>query len=361
MPPTSSQPPLGVRSGIDGSAVEKGADPHGSFILLGIMLSMKRNFWQELPKPIFIQAPMEDVTDTVFRQMIAKLGKPDVYFTEFTNVDGMFSERRELVMQRLKYSEIERPLVAQIWGSKPEHFYNAAKYIADQGFDGIDLNMGCPQKDVIKKGLCAALIDNHDLAGKIIRATQDGAGGLPVSVKTRIGINSICTEDWIGFLLGFDLQALIIHGRTVKEMSEVPAHWDEIGKAVMLRARSKKATVFIGNGDVKSRADGLVKIQEYGVDGVMIGRGMLENPWVFSTNEAYRDVGSISPNEKLETYAEHVRLHNEVWGSTKHFDRLKKYMKMYVRDFAGSAELRVEIAACRKAEELLALLAKARS
>lgn len=322
---------------------------------------MKRNFWQELPKPFFVQAPMEDVTDTVFRQMISKIGKPDVYFTEFTNVDGMFSYGRELVMQRLKFSEVERPLVAQIWGSKPEHFYDAAKYISEQGFDGIDLNMGCPQKDVVKKGLCAALIENRDLAAQIIMATQKGANGLPVSVKTRIGINTICTEDWLGFLLEFDLQALIVHGRTVKEMSDVPAHWDEIAKAVKLRARSKKDTVLIGNGDVKSRQDGLEKIAKYGVDGVMIGRGMLENPWVFSLEKTYEETGSISPNERLTTYAEHVRLHNEVWGSTKHFDRLKKYMKMYVRDFAGSAELRVEIATSRNADELLAVLDKARS
>ncbi|KXK11603.1 MAG: putative tRNA-dihydrouridine synthase [Microgenomates bacterium OLB23] len=311
------------------------------------------NFWKELRKPLFVQAPMEDVTDTVFRQMLLKTGRPDVFFTEFTNVDGMFSAGRELVMQRLQFGKEETPIVAQIWGSKPENFYNAAKYIKEQGFDGVDLNMGCPQKDVIKKGLCAALIENRDLAAKIIKATQDGADGLPVSVKTRIGIKEISTEDWIGFLLGFDLAALIIHGRTVKEMSAVPAHWDEIGKAVELRARSFKDTVLIGNGDVMSREDGIEKIKTHGVDGVMIGRGILENPWVFNVEEKVR-----AKEERVATYAEHVRLHSETWGATKHFDRLKKYMKMYIRGFAGSSELRAQIVECSDTETLLSLLEK---
>lgn len=320
-----------------------------------IDIMSKKNFWKELPKPIFVQAPMEDVTDTVFRQMLLKSGCPDVFFTEFTNVDGMFSEGRDLVMQRLKFSKGETPIVAQIWGSKPENFYNATKYIKEQGFDGVDLNMGCPQKDVIKKGLCAALIENRDLAAKIIRATQDGAGDLPVSVKTRIGIKEICTEDWLGFLMGFDLAALIIHGRTVKEMSAVPAHWDEIGKAVKIKTVSSSGSrpIIIGNGDVKSREDGMEKIEKYGVDGVMIGRGILENPWVFNMEAKERSMA-----ERINMYAEHVLLHQETWGNTKHFDRLKKYMKMYIRDFAGSSELRAEIVECRDAESLLDLLKK---
>ncbi len=320
------------------------------------MTAKKGNFWRELTKPLFVQAPMEDVTDTVCRQMITKCGKPDVFFTEFTNVDGMFSEGRELVTQRLKYTEIERPLVAQIWGANPDNFYKAAQYIKELGFDGIDLNMGCPIKDVVKKGLCAGLMNNRNLATDIIEAVKDGAGGLPVSVKTRIGINSIITEDWIGFLLDHNLSALTIHGRTVKEMSSVPAHWDEIAKAVELRARSKKDTVLIGNGDVKSRQDGLEKIAASGIDGVMLGRGILENPWVFNTEEKYKNPANVSSEERLKTYAQHVKLHQETWGNTKHFDRLKKYMKMYIRDFAGSGELRIEIAKSRNAEELLALL-----
>ena len=322
------------------------------------MKSSTQNFWKNLSKPIFVQAPMEDVTDTVFRQMIARYGRPDVFFTEFTNVDGMFSEGAEIVRQRLKYSEIERPLVAQIWGSKPDNFYKAATYIKELGFDGIDLNMGCPQKDVLKKGLCAGLIDNHDLAEHIIEATRDGAGGLPISVKTRIGLKDIRTEEWLGFLLGFNLAALTIHGRTAREMSDVPAHWDEIAKAVALRAELKKDTVLIGNGDVKSRQDGLEKIELFGVDGVMIGRGLLENPWVFSEDNAHQDVELISREERLDTYADHVRLHAETWGATKHFERLKKYMKMYVRGFNGSSEIRTEIVACRNTDELISLLNK---
>lgn len=313
------------------------------------------NFWKDLQKPFFVQAPMEDVTDTVFRQMLARCGRPDVFFTEFTNVDGMFSDGRELVEQRLRYTEVERPLVAQVWGDKPEHFFKAAQHITELGFDGIDINMGCPQKDVVRKGLCAALIENHSHAQEIIEAVKEGSK-LPVSVKTRIGINKICTEDWIGFLLGFDLAALTIHGRTVKEMSVVPAHWDEIAKATALRNNLKKDTLIIGNGDVKSRADGLARIQEFSVDGVMIGRGILENPWVFSTDLHYSNIEAISVEERLEAYADHVRLHQETWGDTKHFDRLKKYMKMYIRDFAGSAEIRAEVVDCYTAVELLNLL-----
>ncbi len=318
----------------------------------------KGNFWRELSTPLFVQAPMEDVTDTVCRQMIARCGRPDVFFTEFTNVDGMFSEGKEIVTQRLKFTEIERPLVAQVWGANPDNFYKAAQYIKELGFDGIDINMGCPQKDVIKKGLCAALMNNRNLATDIIEAVKDGAGGLPVSVKTRIGMNTIITEDWLGFLLEHNLDALIIHGRTVKEMSQVPAHWDEIAKAVSLRARSKKDTVLIGNGDVKSRKDGLEKIKESGIDGVMIGRGILENPWVFNTDEKYKNPEKVSSSERLTTYAEHVRLHQETWGNTKHFDRLKKYMKMYIRDFPGSSEIRAEVAETRNAEELVLVLDK---
>lgn len=299
---------------------------------------------------------MEDVTDTVFRQIIARVGKPDIFFTEFTNVDGMFSEGREKVLHRLKFSKIERPIIAQIWGSQPENYYRAARYIKEKGFDGIDINMGCPQKDIIKKGLCAALIEHHELAARIIGATKDGAGGLPVSVKTRIGIKKISTEVWISFLLTQGLDALIIHGRTVKEMSDVPAHWDEIGKAVELRTeyQSKfgfdKVPVLIGNGDVKNRADGLKKIQEYGVDGVMIGRGIFENPRVFASTQLTQQLSS------LRLYLAHVQLHHSTWGDTKHFDRLKKYAKMYVKNFSGSSELRATLVASKSIQELSMIL-----
>lgn len=322
------------------------------------------NFWSKLPKPFFIQAPMEDVTDTVFRQMLAKTARPDVFFTEFTNVDGMLSEGKQHVIHRLRFSESERPIVAQLWGGEPENYYQAAKYVREQGFDGIDINMGCPQKDVIKKGLCAALIENHSKAREIIEATIAGAQEaygdyprLPVSVKTRIGIKKPCTEEWVSFLLTFDIAALIIHGRTVKEMSLVPAHWEEIGKAVEIRNKLEKSTLIVGNGDITSKPHGVDMATQYGVDGVMIGRGILHDPWVFSDNSLRSaQADNVEPIytavERISTYLNHIQLHEETWGSYKHFERLKKYMKMYVRGFTGSSELRMNIAAAKNIHEL---------
>lgn len=197
------------------------------------------NFWQRIPKPFYVLAPMEDVTDTVFRGVIAHCNPPDVYFTEFVNVGGFAFEQKnpelgQIVSHRLAKMN-EKPLVAQIWGITPEDYFQSAKKIVELGFDGIDINMGCPVKNVIKQGACSALIKNPNLASEIIKATQIGSQNLiPISVKTRIGFDVIETENWVSFLLGQNIQALTIHGRTVKEESKVPCHWDEIGKAVSL-------------------------------------------------------------------------------------------------------------------------------
>src|SRR5436190_3288770 len=205
------------------------------------------NIWQSLKKPIYILAPMEDVTDTVFRRIVMQTGKPDLFFTEFTNVEGMFSKGDKKVNQRLQFTQKEKPIIAQIWGLKPENYFKAGKLLAEMGFDGIDINMGCPEKNIIKKGACSGLIHNPSLAKEIIHATKEAAGNLPVSVKTRIGFKEIQTEKWIGFLLEQNLAALTIHGRTAAEMSAVPAHWDEIGKAVERRSEKKLPTLIIGN------------------------------------------------------------------------------------------------------------------
>jgi len=209
-----------------------------------------QSFWNTLEKPILIQAPMDDVTDTVFRQIIARCGKPDVFFTEFTNVEGMCSRGKDKVGKRIVFTPVERPIVAQIWGLDPLKFTETAKLIKRMGFDGIDINMGCPEKSVVKRGSCGAIIDNPKLAKEIILAVRKGAVGLPISVKTRIGVKNIQTEKWIKFLLEMDLDAITIHGRTVAEMSDVPNHWDEIGKAVRLRDSMKSKTLIIGNGDI---------------------------------------------------------------------------------------------------------------
>ena len=218
------------------------------------------NFWQTIPKPFYILAPMEDVTDTVFRQVITHCGEPDVYFTEFVNVGGLAFEQKnpqlgQIVSHRLAKNH-EKPLVAQIWGVTPEDYFESAKKIVELGFDGIDINMGCPVKNVIKQGACSALIKNPNLAAEIIQATKEGSQNqIPISVKTRIGFDKIDTQNWAGFLLGQNIQALTIHGRTVKEESKVPCHWDEIGKVVDLNNGIERQKLEI-KSETKSKKEG---------------------------------------------------------------------------------------------------------
>lgn len=315
--------------------------------------------WDTLEKPIFILAPMEDVTDMVFRQILLQTGRPALFFTEFTNVDGMFSKGSEHVTKRLKFLPIEKPLIAQIWGMKPENFYKAAKQLGEMGFDGIDLNMGCPQHDVTSHGACSALIKNHTLATEIIRATQEGArstvsgqADLPVSVKTRIGFSTIQTEEWIGFLLTHNLPALTVHGRTVKEMSKVPAHWDEIGKSAQLRNDLAPETLIIGNGDVMSIPEAEEKAKQYNLDGIMIGRGIFHNAWLFDPTV---DPSTKTLKERIQILYNHVKLYNNTWGTTKHYPPLKKYFKIYLSGFDGASEVRTKFMETNTPEEGLQL------
>lgn len=315
-----------------------------------------KNIWQKLKKPIFILAPMDDVTDTVFRQIIDDLAPPDLYYTEFTSVDGMASEKgREPVTRRLQFTKKERPLIAQIWGNDPDLFYKAAQTIKEMGFDGIDINMGCPVKDVVRRGMCSGLINTPELAAKVIQATKEGSGGLPVSVKTRIGMKVIQTEDWLSHLLKQDIAALIVHGRTVKEMSNVPAHWDEIGKAVELRNKLAPKTLIIGNGDITSYEDGLQKVKEYNLDGIMIGRGIFKNLWIFDKKGK---IPNLTIEQKLTQLLKHTRLFVKTWGDKKSFAILKKYFKIYISDFEGAAELRAQFMETSSLEEVEHLVNK---
>ncbi|MBI5044344.1 MAG: tRNA-dihydrouridine synthase [Candidatus Levybacteria bacterium] len=299
-----------------------------------------QNIWQLLPRPFFVLAPMEDVTDTVFRQIVVSCGKPDLFLTEFTNVDGLFSAGRDMVIKRFDFSKKELPLVAQIWGIYPENYFKAAKLIVSMGFSGIDINMGCPERKVVKMGACSALMNNKSLAKEIIQATKAGAGNLPLSIKTRIGLAEIQTENWIGFLLEQDLDAITIHGRTVKEMSEVPAHWDEIGKAVSLRNSMQKKTLIVGNGDILSRKEASEKVETTSVDGVMIGRGIFHDPWLFNTKH-FGDL--VSKEEKITKLIEHISLFTSYWGDKKRHAILKKFYKCYINGFSGASELRSEL------------------
>jgi nifR3 family TIM-barrel protein len=306
------------------------------------------NFWQTLEKPIFILAPMEDVTDTVLRQVIARCGKPAVFFTEFTNVEGMFSKGAKFVNQRLQYTEAERPLVAQIWGTQPENFFKAAQKLIEMGFDGIDLNMGCPASGVMQKGACSGLINNRPLAKEIIDATQAGAAGIiPVSIKTRLGFRSIDFE-WINFILEQKPSVLTVHARTVAEMSKVPAHWDKLKIVTDMRNAMHSTTLIIGNGDVKSLDDARQKVAEAGADGAMIGRGIFDNPYLFAGNITLSDK---TPEEKMHLLLHHLQLWQDTWGEVKHFPTLRKFFKVYSNGFPGAQELRMRLMEVQNPEE----------
>lgn len=312
-------------------------------------------FWDTLARPFSVLAPMEDVTDTVFRQLVARWAAPDVFYTEFVNVDGMCSPGREAVIHRLRHTNSERPLVAQIWGLKPENFEQAAKEIRDLGFDGIDLNMGCPVKKVIKTGACAALIDNPSLASEMILAAKQGAGEMPVSVKTRIGYKRKTTLEWTGFLLEHNPAALIVHGRIARNTSGAPAEWAEIGKVVALRDQMESETCIIGNGDVTSPRQIFELSEEYGVDGVMVGRGVLHDPFIFRKpgSAGFKDLGISG---KIALMKEHVILHRETWGEVKNFNIMKKFAKTYATGFDGAAALRTRLMETHSYDDLLDIL-----
>ena len=313
---------------------------------------MSKNFWKQLERPFFILAPMADVTDWAFRQIVLSCGKPDVFYTEFVSADGLCSEKgRPKLMPHLKFSENERPIVAQFFGANPKNFYKAAQLAKELGFDGIDINMGCPAGKIVKHDSGAGLILNPELAKEIIRETKRGAGNLPVSVKTRIGYNKIITEEWISHIIEEEPTAIILHGRTMKEMSKIPAHWDEIGKAAEL---CRKAGIpIIGNGDVMSYQDGVKKSEQYDLDGIMVGRGIFLNPWFFNPSI---DPSSQTPEERIALLHRHVKLFAELWGDGKNFDVLKKFFKIYISGFDGSKDLRIKLMRAHTQSELQELL-----
>lgn len=308
------------------------------------------NFWEKLPKPFFILAPMEGVTDTVFRQIVALEARPDLFFTEFVPVDALLSKGKEEILRSLQFSEVERPIVAQIWGTDPDHFYKVAQMLVKLKFDGIDINMGCPVKNVTQKGACSALIKNPKLAQEIILATIKGANGLPVSVKTRIGFSTIQTEEWVSFLLKTPITALTLHLRTASEMSKVPAHWEEIEKAVKIRKELKSKALIIGNGDVKSLKEAKEKCKKYGIDGVMIGRGIFENIYLFDGNV---DPTKVTNEQKIKLLLKHLKLFKKVWGQNRHFELMKKFVKCYINNFPGASEIREKLMQTKSLDELI--------
>lgn len=311
--------------------------------------SSHSGFWAELSRPILALSPMDGVTDAACRRLIARCGKPDVMMTEFVSVDGLCSAGRQHLLNDLRFDEGERPVVAQLFGTEPDLFRESARLIRELEFDGVDINMGCPVKTVCKNGSGAALINEPELAKDIIRATIEGAGQLPVSVKTRIGYNKIQTEEWASHLLEARPAAITFHLRTKKEMSQVPAHWEEMPRIVEL-ARGT-GVLILGNGDVNSvdRADQIVA--QTGCDGVMIGRAIFGNPWFFDRSRSIED---ITLSERLDTMLEHCRLYEEVFGGDKKFLVLRKHLMAYASGFRGAKELRISLEQVKASADVVA-------
>lgn len=313
-----------------------------------------KNKLSDLPKPFFVLAPMDDVTDTVFRQIVAETAAPDLFFTEFVNVDGLQSPGRERLLPKLKLSNKEYPIIAQIWGKNPENYYKTTKDIIAMGYDGVDVNMGCPDKAVVKNGCCSALIEDRELAGEIIDAVRRAAGDdFPVSVKTRVGFNYVDLS-WVEFLLSKKLNMLTIHARTKKEMSKVPAHWELFADIKKLRDEIDPSTLLVGNGDITTRGLGQELAEKYGLDGVMIGRGIFHDPFVFAEESPWP---STSKEERIALYKKHVQLFADTWqDNERRVATLNKFCKVYIQNFDGAKELREKLMNAKTTDELLALL-----
>lgn len=342
-----------------------------------------KNFWSKIPTPFLVVAPMADVTDIAFRRMIAKysrhtradgsVGGPDVMWTEFVAADGLVrapEEGRRKLLKDLEYDESERPIVAQLFTRHPDYMEQTAKLCLEMGFDGVDINMGCPAGTIVDQGCGAAMIRTPEIAKEVIRAAKRGAksneGGISVSVKTRLGYNTDQVEDWIPVLLEEKPAALTVHARTRKDMSKVPARWERLGRVVELRNEISPETKIIGNGDVLSTEDGRQKAKLFGVDGVMVGRALFGNPWFFHPTKRMpfrmtalpthgvdretliaptgkeADIEYVTIEERLHVLVEHSKLFVELLPH-KNFAVMKKHYKAYVSGWPGAAELRHQL------------------
>jgi tRNA-dihydrouridine synthase len=302
---------------------------------------------------------MEDVTDTVFRRIVRIAGAPDLMITEFTSTDGLCTAGRPRVIGRLRFTVGERPLIAQIWGNKPEYYRRVAAEVREMGFDGVDINMGCPVRKIIERGSCGALIQNPGLAAELIAAAREGAGGLPVSVKTRIGVRESRAEEWLGFLLSRGIAALTVHGRTVVQQSDGAADWDAVALAVRLRDQLAPHARIVGNGDVRTVELFRRRAAESRADGIMVGRGIFENLFLFRAicgGASPHDFSALDPKGKIAWFRRHIALHEETWGCNGKFDVLKKFAKTYLRAFEGAGRLVDAIMHTRTHESALAVL-----
>jgi nifR3 family TIM-barrel protein len=355
-----------------------------------------KSFWDTLPTPFFTVAPMADVTDVAFRQMLAlhsrhrrrdgTVGGPDVMWTEFVSADGIVrapKTGRDKLMKDLEYTEIERPIVAQLFTRVPEHMEQVASLCRELGFDGVDINMGCPAGAIIDQGCGAAMIKTPDVARDIIRAAKRGArsneGGIPVSVKTRIGYNQDQLDDWIPVILEEHPAAITVHARTRKDMSKVPARWERLRRVVELRDKLQPTVKIIGNGDVTSIDDAKEKAREFGVDGVMIGRALFGNPWFFHPlkqvpfrmtslpthgvdrekimvpDMSKQNIEYVTIEDRLRALIEHSQLFTSLLPH-KNFSIMKKHYKAYVSGWHGAAELRQKLMEASNVAEIESII-----
>jgi nifR3 family TIM-barrel protein len=329
-------------------------------------------FWKKAQKkaqndgrPLFVLAPMADVTDAAFRKIIAAKGKPDALWTEFVSADGLAKadkKGKERLARGLVFSRAERPVVAQFFTATPEHLRLAAAQASKLGFDGVDINMGCPDKAIERQGAGASLMKTPQLARELIRAAKAGAPKLPISVKTRIGWNKNELETWLPELLAETPAVITVHARTRKEMSKVPADWSQVGRAVKMRDEIQKdlpageRTLIFGNGDAVDLADAKAKVAATGADGVMFGRAIFGNPWLFTG----RPAASVTPKEKLTALIEHVKAFNKLLGKVKYFAVMKKHFKAYINGWPGAVALRSELMQVENAAQAVKLLTAAK-
>lgn len=314
-----------------------------------------KSFWNKLPKPFFVLAPMEAVTDVVFRHVVTHAGRPDVYFSEFTNATGWFRAGDRAIGGRLVKTDDESPIVAQLWGSDPEAMKAMSQHVAKLNYDGIDINMGCPDQSAIKGGGGADMIRNPDRASAIISAAK--TSGLPVSVKTRLGYTYVDEwRSWLKFLLEQNIAALTIHLRTKKEMSKVGAHFELIPAIKALRDEVAPDTLLIINGDILDRGQGMKLFKEHSVDGIMIGRGVFQNPFCFKDD--------LKTEERSDRKAELIKLLQYHLDQYDHyqslmgrpFETLKRFFKIYIRDFEGASDLRDKLIHTSSTDEVRSIL-----
>lgn len=313
---------------------------------------MTDNFWRDLPRPFFILAPMEDVTDVVFRHVVSEAARPDVFFTEFTNSESYcHPDGIKSVRGRLTFTEDEQPMVAHIWGDKPENFRQMSIGMAEMGYRGVDINMGCPVPNVAGNGKGSGLILRPEVAAALIQAAK--AGGLPVSVKTRLGYTNIEEwHDWLKHVFQQDIANLSIHLRTRREMSKVDAHWELISEIKKLRDEVAPNTLLTINGDIPDRQTGMKLVQEFGVDGVMIGRGIFKNPFAFEKEPKEHD-----SQELLDLLRLHLDLHDKYSElELRPYKALHRFFKIYVRGFRGAGGLRNQLMNTSSTDEARALL-----